>query len=481
MNTQRPRSWRRLVSALLAGTLPAVAVLSGCGGRSGTPGAGGAAVTTGAAERIPVLVDTDLAADDILALLFLLGRPDVDVVGVTVVGDGVVRCPAGGVNARAVLATVGRTDIPVACGNNKPLQGDRAFPAAWRTQADERYGMASRWPAPAGRAGDDPVALMASMAVRHPGLHILALGPLTDVALAIDKPGFVASGAQVVVSGGAISTPGNMPTSGTRPAVAEWNIGVDPEAAARVLASGLPSRWIPLDAANLTPVDVWFAWALAAQERNRAGEAAHAFLQTNEPLTWGGSYFWDPLAAAAMVDPPTVGYRPVYLTVTTSGDEAGRTRESPTGTSAIVAMTARPQPLDALLLKAFARPGSSPSAATHGASSVTVADNGGRLAYQAPTSVPRGRTSIDLDATTGPGFALVIGRLEGGHSVADVSRLAAAGETRPPDWLVVELSADVPAGSRPTWLAGLSAGPHVVIGAQRDGTGIRVLGGLLVR
>ena len=88
------------------------------------------------------MVDTDMGADDILALLYLLGRPDVDVVGVSVVGDGIVRCPVGASNARAVLAAAGRTDIPVACGTDRPLAGQVAFPDAWRTQADGLYGMA---------------------------------------------------------------------------------------------------------------------------------------------------------------------------------------------------------------------------------------------------------------------------------------------------------------------------------------------------
>jgi hypothetical protein len=109
---------RRAVCGVLA---PAVA---------GTPAACGAGPDVSAPLRMPVAVDTDLGADDIVALLYLLGRRDVDVVAVTVVGDGLVRCPVGGVHARAVLAAAGCPGIPVAYGTDRPLAGTAAFPSS---------------------------------------------------------------------------------------------------------------------------------------------------------------------------------------------------------------------------------------------------------------------------------------------------------------------------------------------------------------
>src|SRR5690348_13633205 len=64
-----------------------------------------------------VVVDTDMGADDIIALLYLLGRPDVRVVAVTVVGDGIAHGRAGADNARALLAAAGRSDVPVGYGS----------------------------------------------------------------------------------------------------------------------------------------------------------------------------------------------------------------------------------------------------------------------------------------------------------------------------------------------------------------------------
>src|SRR6185369_107354 len=111
-------------------------------------GACGAGENTRPVPPVPVAVDTDLGADDIIAILYLLGRPEVDIVSVTVVGDGLVHCPTGVTNARAILAAAGRGDIPVACGARAPIAAAVAFPDAWRTQADGFYGMAEQWDAP---------------------------------------------------------------------------------------------------------------------------------------------------------------------------------------------------------------------------------------------------------------------------------------------------------------------------------------------
>ncbi|HEX5823244.1 MAG TPA: nucleoside hydrolase, partial [Candidatus Limnocylindrales bacterium] len=78
-----------------------------------------AAPTTAAASTgptRPVVIDTDMAADDWLAILLLLGRPDVDVRAITVTGTGEAHCAPGVRNARALVELAGKPPIPVACG-----------------------------------------------------------------------------------------------------------------------------------------------------------------------------------------------------------------------------------------------------------------------------------------------------------------------------------------------------------------------------
>ena len=94
----------------------------------GTARADAATTVLPAMRPVPLIVDTDLAHDDILALLFLTRHPSVNLQAVTVSGTGEVRCAAGVRNALASLDAIGEGDIPVACGRETPLVGTHAFP-----------------------------------------------------------------------------------------------------------------------------------------------------------------------------------------------------------------------------------------------------------------------------------------------------------------------------------------------------------------
>jgi pyrimidine-specific ribonucleoside hydrolase len=434
---------------------------------------------TASPTPVPVVVDTDMGADDILALLYLLGRSDIHVVGVTVVGDGIVHARPGADNARAVLAAAGHAGLPVAYGSEKPLSGAAAFPDAWRTQADERYAMAGEWPVPqAGPAPvDDAVSLLAGLAGEYPGLRILALGPLTSVALALRRPEVRATHPQVIVSGGAVAEPGNMPAPGRAFPVAEWNVGIDPVAADEVLRSGLATDWVPLDATNQIPVDVWFARSLGSQPRNQAGDAALALLQHNTALSRGGFYLWDPAAAVALTTPAAFTLRSLKLVVITDGHDAGRTMQDSAGTTVRLAAAAHPAAVVSALLTGFASGWATPTYAS-GQADVTVVQQPGSFRLDSPPQLPAGDVIVGLDASDGPGFAVAIGRLTGGHDYADVLAAVRQGVTTSPPWFTVEVTADVPAGSRPTWVVAMPTGTHVILAARRDGTGLTALGQL---
>ena len=96
----------------------------GCGGDDATP-----ATTTGVptAPTVPVVIDTDAAIDDLVALTFLLASDDVDVRAITVSGTGEVRCPAGVGVVQELLAHTGDAGVPVACGRATPLDGAHEF------------------------------------------------------------------------------------------------------------------------------------------------------------------------------------------------------------------------------------------------------------------------------------------------------------------------------------------------------------------
>lgn len=89
----------------------------------------------------PVIIDTDMAPDDWIAILYLLQRPDIEVKAITVAGTGEAHCHPGVQNALGLAAVAGKTGIPVACGRETPLQGQNVFPTEWRETADNMAGL----------------------------------------------------------------------------------------------------------------------------------------------------------------------------------------------------------------------------------------------------------------------------------------------------------------------------------------------------
>ncbi len=134
----------------------------------------------------PVVVDTDLSFDDILALAYLLRSPEVDVRAVTVTGTGLVHCLPGLQVMAQLLTTLGRSDVPVSCGRDEPLAGDHAFPAEWRETADDAYGLALETASVSNPSETAPELLLSVADSSSDPITVVALGPLTNLADALD-------------------------------------------------------------------------------------------------------------------------------------------------------------------------------------------------------------------------------------------------------------------------------------------------------
>lgn len=117
--------------ACLLVVLLAVA-LAGCGGGSGSQSA---------VSRLPMIVDTDMSSDDLIAIAALARDDRVQLEAVSVSGTGLVHCPAGARLASELLSALGRGDVPVACGSDVPMQVIHALPEDWRTAADGMFGL----------------------------------------------------------------------------------------------------------------------------------------------------------------------------------------------------------------------------------------------------------------------------------------------------------------------------------------------------
>ncbi|HSR44156.1 MAG TPA: nucleoside hydrolase [Acidimicrobiia bacterium] len=312
-----------------------VALLYGCGDDASQSVGVSAPATTRAAppSGIPLVIDTDLAVDSVMALLYLLGRPEVEIAAITVSGTGEVRCGPGAEIAAGLVALAGVEGVSVACGPGEPLSGFNAFPADWRSAADEAWGL----DLPAGEAPSElsaPDLLVSVVSSSEEPLVVFTDGPLTNVAAALRRdPGIAKRITMLYVMGGAIDVSGNTPINPD----AEYNIWVDPTAAAEVFASGVPITLVALDATNQVPLEARHVRAL---QQHAAAPAAAAALTMLQPDAIEGLYFWDQLAAAILVDESLAEFETMTLTVTTDGDPSvvGVTRRAAQGSEVRVAV-----------------------------------------------------------------------------------------------------------------------------------------------
>jgi inosine-uridine nucleoside N-ribohydrolase len=287
-------------------------------------GAAGLLVSLGAAqppvEPVKIVLDTDFAAppsDDGLALLVALGSPELELVGVTTVA-GNETVDKATADALRVLEIAGRPDIPVYVGARRPLahRAGRYDPA--------RHG---RWwvsgpptPPPGGFATTRParegaVDFLLRIAREQPGeLTIVAIGPLTNLALAIERDArFPRRVKQVVAMGGAIAA---LPDgAGNVTPNAEFNIWVDPEAARIVLRSGIPLTLSPLNVARKTRLTRAWYEKLVSRETS----VTRLLRERLGPLFAGDPsrtlLLYDPVAVASVVDPTLVRTAELFVEV----------------------------------------------------------------------------------------------------------------------------------------------------------------------
>ena len=248
------------------------------------------------------LIDTDTASDDAVALIMALLHPGVEVVAITTVA-GNVDVRQASRNALYTAELCG-SSVPVFTGAEKPLRRAH-WSADWFHGRD---GLGDHgYPAPR-RAPEKMEAAEAIVELieGHPGIVMVTLGPLTNVALALQKrPEIAKKVSRCVVMGGAPCCEGNVTPA------AEYNIWCDPEAARVVARSGLPVEMVGWHLCrgeavlNLTDIEKVMGFGtevgkFAIQCNSRAQEAFR--VQTGEH----GISLPDPVAMAVALDPSIV-------------------------------------------------------------------------------------------------------------------------------------------------------------------------------
>jgi purine nucleosidase len=262
-----------------------------------------------------VIVDCDPGHDDALAILLAHGSPEIELVAITTVA-GNQTLDKTSLNARRICTVAGIAGVPVAAGCDRPLVRELVT-AAHVHGASGLDGFRFEEPA-VPLAGVHAVDLLIDLVMAAPGeITLVPTAPLTNVAVALRKePRIRGRVRELVLMGGSY-------TRGNQTPAAEFNVAVDPEAAAIVFEAGWPLTMVGLDLthqARLTPeirarirrVDTPLAGVVTALLDFYA--AAHARLgQTPDPP------LHDPCAVARVISPQLVECAEAFVTVETQG------------------------------------------------------------------------------------------------------------------------------------------------------------------
>ncbi len=261
-------------------------------------------------DPVPILLDCDPGHDDAIALLLALASPELELLGVTTVA-GNQTLDKTTANALRVLEFVGRGDVPVAAGADRPLARDLVI-AAYVHGESGLEGPAL--PEPQGTAvGQHAVDFLAEriLGAARP-VTLVPVGPLTNVGLLLARhPEAAERIERIVLMGGAIRE-GNVTPA------AEFNIYVDPEAAWRVFHSGLPVTMIGLDVTHQALMSD--AHAERLRESGDAGRLVaelYDFFSRYHRETYGfeGAPIHDAVAVAHVLRPGLVETLPRHVDV----------------------------------------------------------------------------------------------------------------------------------------------------------------------
>ena len=267
----------------------------------------------------PILLDCDPGHDDAIALLLALASPELDLLGVTTVA-GNQTLEKTTANALRVLELADRADVPVAAGAGAPLL--RELEVAANVHGETGLDGPELPPPRVEAVREHAVAFLAERIRARAGrVTLVATGPLTNVALLLAlEPD--ARPERIVLMGGSIG-------EGNRTPAAEFNVWCDPEAAARVFASGVDTTMIGLDVTHRAVLGDARVEELRAAGRVGATVAELIdFFGRFHAERWpelGGSPLHDPVALAYTIDPGLLDVRPARIEVDCGEASRGRT------------------------------------------------------------------------------------------------------------------------------------------------------------
>jgi purine nucleosidase len=263
--------------------------------------------------RTRVVIDTDPGVDDAVAILLALASPELDVLALTTV-TGNVDLAKTTLNARRLLDLANRPDVLVAAGCSEALAG----PTNYSGDVHGSDGLGDLdWDEPDVMARDEHAVELLHRLIGDGPLVIVAIGPLTNLAVLLERhPDDARALERIVIMGGA-SFEGNVTPS------AEFNIWADPEAAQRVFDAEWPITIMPLDLthqAKLNDADLAYFSDLGTEVGRRTAQMLEPYALFHQ--RWYGNrdvIMHDALAVYELLDPELITKQGVRVTIETSG------------------------------------------------------------------------------------------------------------------------------------------------------------------
>jgi purine nucleosidase len=261
-----------------------------------------------------IILDTDPGIDDALAILLALASPEVELLGLSIVHGNCTLAEAVA-NGLAILELGGGQHIPLFVGCDRPLL--RPLTTAHETHGQRGLGYAQLPPADLQPAREHAVDFIIRTALSAPGeITLVAVGPLTNVALALRKePRLAGALREIVMMGSALRADGNVTPR------AEFNVYADPHAAHIVFSSGVPLVIMPWDITRLVRLHKSEVDRLAQPGKpigRFIADATRFYIEFHRRyFGYDGCAINDPAALALVFLPDLATYTDVYVAVET--------------------------------------------------------------------------------------------------------------------------------------------------------------------
>ncbi|XP_057530738.1 probable uridine nucleosidase 2 [Amaranthus tricolor] len=275
-------------------------------------------------KKQKLIIDTDPGIDDAMAIFVALQSPKVEVIGLTTIYGNVYTTLATR-NALHLLEVAGRTDIPVAEGSHVTITKGTKLRIADFVHGTDGLGN-QNFPSPNGKPIEKSAAtFLVEEAKKYPGeITVVALGPLTNIALAIQlHPEFTKNIGKIIVLGGAFAVNGNV-----NPA-AEANIFSDPDSADIVFTSGADVLAVGINVTHQVIFTDADREKLAASTCHLAQYLCKIldvyYNYHYDAYNIKGVYLHDPAVMLAAIDPSLFTWTEGVVRVQTSGITRGLT------------------------------------------------------------------------------------------------------------------------------------------------------------